>query len=84
MPRKDPIDMCGVASAKAQAPGALHHVIVRGIEKRNIFRNDYDRSNFLERIDAIIDERLEAYHQDPNLGSPWEAVFNRIVSKNEI
>jgi putative addiction module component (TIGR02574 family) len=32
----------------------------------------------------IIDERLEAYHQDPNLGSPWEAVFKRIVSKNEI
>jgi putative addiction module component (TIGR02574 family) len=32
----------------------------------------------------IIDERLEAYHQDPNLGSPWEAVFKRLVSKNEI
>lgn len=25
----------------------------------------------------IIDERLEAYHQNPNLGSPWEDVYKR-------
>ena len=29
----------------------------------------------------IIDERLDAYHQNPNLGSPWEDVYKRIVSK---
>lgn len=29
----------------------------------------------------IIDERLSAYHQNPNVGSPWEDVFKRIVSK---
>ena len=27
----------------------------------------------------IIDERLEAYHRNPDLGSPWEDVFNRIM-----
>ena len=27
----------------------------------------------------IIDERLEAYHRNPDLGSPWEDVFKRIV-----
>ena len=27
----------------------------------------------------LIDARLEAYHQNPNLGSPWEDVFKRIV-----
>ncbi len=32
----------------------------------------------------IIDGRLEAYHQNPDLGSPWEEVFKRIVSKHEI
>jgi len=29
----------------------------------------------------IIDERLEAYHRNPSLGSPWEDVFERIVPK---
>lgn len=29
----------------------------------------------------IIDERLEAYHRNPNLGSPWEDVYRRILSK---
>lgn len=32
----------------------------------------------------IIDERLEAYHKNPDLGSPWKDVYKRIVSKNEI
>lgn len=29
----------------------------------------------------IIDERLEAYHRNPDLGSPWEDVYKRIVAK---
>ncbi len=29
----------------------------------------------------IIDERLEAYHKNPDLGSPWGEVFKRIVGK---
>ena len=45
MPRQSRID----------APGALHHVIVRGIERRNIFRDDQDRYNFLERIGALVE-----------------------------
>ncbi|MGA1867040.1 MAG: addiction module protein [bacterium] len=32
----------------------------------------------------IIDERLEAYHQNPDLGTPWGDVFKRIAKKNEI
>ncbi|MCL0048012.1 addiction module protein [Dehalococcoidia bacterium] len=37
-----------------------------------------------EEDKKIIDERLEAYHQNPNLGSPWEDVFKRIVNTHEI
>jgi REP element-mobilizing transposase RayT len=44
MPRKARID----------APGALYHVIVRGIERRKIFRSDYDRKNFLNRLEKLI------------------------------
>ena len=46
MPRKARID----------APGALHHVIVRGIERRKIFRSDDDRKNFLNRLGKLIPE----------------------------
>lgn len=42
MPRKARID----------APGALHHVIARGIEKRDILGDDYDFNSFLERLDV--------------------------------
>lgn len=42
--------------ARIDAPGALHHIIVRGIEKRKIFRSDGDRENFLERLGHIVSE----------------------------
>lgn len=34
-----------------------------------------------EQDKQIIDERLEAYHKDPGLGSPWKDVYQRIVAK---
>ena len=46
MPRKSRID----------APGALHHIIVRGIERRKLFTDDTDRNNFLDRIGGILTE----------------------------
>jgi chromosomal replication initiation ATPase DnaA len=38
--------------ARIDTPGALHHVICRGIERRNIFRDNTDRNRFLERLGA--------------------------------
>lgn len=35
--------------ARIDAPGALHHIIVRGIKRRRIFSDDQDRDNFIER-----------------------------------
>ncbi|MEK6538129.1 MAG: addiction module protein [Nitrospirota bacterium] len=29
----------------------------------------------------IIDERLEAYHRNPDLGSQWKDVYKRIVRR---
>jgi len=46
MPRKSRID----------TPGALHHIIARGIDRKNIFKDDKDRDDFLERLGAIIEE----------------------------
>ena len=42
--------------ARIDAPGALHHIIVRGIERKKIFRSDYDRKNFLNRLNNLIPE----------------------------
>lgn len=36
--------------ARLDAPGALHHIIVRGINRSPIFTTDEDKSNFLERL----------------------------------
>ncbi len=40
--------------ARLDAPGALHHVIGRGIERRKIFRDDADHEDFLERLGNIL------------------------------
>jgi putative transposase len=47
-------------SARLDAPGVLHHVITRGIERRNIFRDDKDRENLLERIEILLPETKTA------------------------
>ena len=36
-----------------------------------------------EEDKQLIDNRLQAYHENPALGSPWEDVYHRILSKNE-
>lgn len=42
--------------ARIDTAGALHHIIVRGIERRKIFRDDDDRENFLDRLGSIVAE----------------------------
>ena len=49
MPRKARID----------APGALHHIVARGIDRRSIFEDDADCKDFLNRVATILsDERI--------------------------
>ena len=40
--------------SRIDAPGALHHIIVRGIERRSIFIDTQDYQNFLERLGNIL------------------------------
>ena len=42
--------------ARLDAPGILHHVIGRGIERKKIFFNDTDRSDFIERLSNLVEE----------------------------
>ena len=62
MPRKARID----------APGALHHIIFRGIERRKIFRDNKDRDNFLDRLGNVLSDS----------GTPcyaWALILNRRI-----
>ena len=44
MPRQSRID----------TPGALQHIIIRGIERKAIFKDDADRENFVDRLGKLL------------------------------
>ena len=39
--------------ARLDAPGTLHHVIILGIERKEIVKDDHDRQNFVCRMGVI-------------------------------
>jgi REP element-mobilizing transposase RayT len=41
-------------SARLDSPGILHHVIIRGIERRKIFWDDDDRQDLFERLADLL------------------------------
>mgnify|MGYP001268881842 CR=1 FL=1 len=43
-------------SARLDAPGVLHHIIIRGIERRKIFIDDQDKDNFIDRLSILLPE----------------------------
>jgi len=50
--------------ARLDAPGTLHHVMIRGIERAPIFEDDQDRSDFIARAGSLAQEtgtRILAY-----------------------
>jgi REP element-mobilizing transposase RayT len=47
---------------RLDAVGALHHVIGRGIERRDIFLDDHDRDSFVHRLARLVEDRaLEVF-----------------------
>ncbi|RPH52078.1 MAG: transposase [Desulfobacteraceae bacterium] len=47
---------------RLDAPGVLHHVMGRGIEKRKIFLGDEDRNDFIDRLSALVQKgAIEIY-----------------------
>ena len=43
-------------TGRSDAPGVLHHIMIRGIERQKIFRDVQDRDDFLERLSVILPE----------------------------
>jgi len=46
--------------ARLDAPGVLHHVIIRGIERKKIFRDKADQDNLIDRLSRLIPETQTA------------------------
>jgi putative transposase len=46
--------------ARLDAPGVLHHIIIRGIERRKIFRDDKDKDNLIDRLSILLPETQTA------------------------
>ncbi len=52
-------------SARLDAPGTLHDVIIRGIERRRIVDDDQDRQVFVDRLGQLsIDLKTPVYAWD--------------------
>ena len=48
--------------ARLDAPGASHHIMIRGIERRNIFKDDKDRDSFIEKLRDVVEfDELKSY-----------------------
>ncbi len=41
---------------RLDSPGTLHHVMVRGLERRVIFRDDPDRADFVDRLAQLAEQ----------------------------
>jgi len=61
--------------ARLYAPGALHHIMVRGINKSAIFTDHQDRVRFLDRLGQTVTEGQCAVYA-------WELI-NRALARAE-
>ena len=51
---------CMPRLARLDAPGVLHHIMIRGIERRKIFLNRKDYEDFIERLAMLLPETKTA------------------------
>jgi putative transposase len=54
--------MTHARSARLDAPEFLHHIMIRGIERRPIFKGDQDREDLLKKMCILIPETKTAWY----------------------
>jgi putative transposase len=47
------------------APGVLHHIMIRGIQRQRIFSDIQDRDDLLERLSVILPETHTSCYARP-------------------
>ncbi|MBM4330228.1 MAG: hypothetical protein FJ117_03205 [Deltaproteobacteria bacterium] len=61
--------------ARLDVPGALHHIMVRGVNKSAIFDDDQDRQKLMERLEEnIVEAKCSIY--------AWVLMTNHLLFKN--
>ena len=66
--------------ARLDAPNTLHHVMVRGIERTTIFRDDRDRADFVARLGGLVAQGALTVPHYRDLSSPYHG-FRRAGSE---
>ncbi len=65
--------------SRIDAPGALNHIIVRGIERRSIFFDGRDYQGFLERLGTVLsDSGYFEIKSDAIKSQSWRRAVARI------
>jgi len=67
-------DLLGHGVEDLDAPDTLHHVMVRGLERRAIFRDDTDRTDLVARLAALAESgalTVYAWALLPNCAPLW-------------
>jgi hypothetical protein len=60
------------APSQNRCSGALQHIIIRGIERQTIFKNDTDRADFIDR--SSLSRALGWVQADPALKNMSKAL----------
>ena len=71
-------------TARLDAPGFLHHVMIRGIERREIFRNNTDRENFIDRLEILCPVMLLVLTTDTNVVVSYFRTASNLLSAKKM
>ncbi len=62
-------------TARLDAPGVLHHVMGRGLDRQVIFRDDHDQDDFVRRLAGLVE--ATGTNSSPGPCSPNHVHFTR-------
>jgi len=62
--------------ARLDAPGAIHHVMIRGIERRSIFRDNKDRDDMIDRLADLLPATKTACYA-------WALLSNHVIFSSD-
>lgn len=70
--------------ARIDGAGTLHHMICRGIERKEIFTDDLDRDDFVSRLEAILVQTSTRCYAEGNKAPGYLLILgNQVVERDQ-